>query len=297
MALATAYGADIIQIDELSQLTAALDGILARGHLQICVLAGDGTVHTIADHLARLPAGSPQLQLLILAGGRTNLTAADLGGHRAVLKKLESALARFRNDGALGFNIQHRHTLTIEQAPAPQRHGFILTAALVDSVIRKCHLQQRAGSRPLQSGHLSAAWCVLKLAIQALLGRGSLPRPDLDIKAPGCGRLQGPTRVLIASTLMHREGLFNPYAERGEGTVRITAVAARAPGFWLRLPRLLTGHFSERMDAERGYLSGRCERLEVLGLAGYTLDGEEFDSDPTRPVIIRTGPRICFLTL
>lgn len=297
MALAAEHGADIIHVEQLSQLAAALDGVLARGQRRLCVLAGDGTVREIADHLARLPAGTPLPQLLVLAGGRTNLTAADLRGHRAVLKKLAVALARFRSDAADGFIVQYRHTLKIEQAPAPPRHGFIVTAALVDTVIRACHLQRKTGSGPLRTGHLSTAWCVLKLAFLVFLGRASLPRPNLEIMAPGCGHLLGPTRVLMATTLVHRDGLFNPYAERGEGAVRVTAVAARAPGFWLRLPRLLTGHFSERMNAARGYLSGRCERIEVLGLAGYTLDGEEFDSDPTRPVIIRTGPRICFLTL
>jgi hypothetical protein len=48
------------------------------------------------------------------------------------------------------------------------------------------------------------------------------------------------------------------------------------------------------MTAENGYLSGRCEQLRVLGLAGYVLDGERFDTDPARPVVLSPGPRLRF---
>lgn len=108
--------------------------------------------------------------------------------------------------------------------------------------------------------------------------------------------MMGLTRVLLATTLEHHLGLFNRHAERGEGDLRMSAVAAQARGFWINQPRQLTGHFLERMNVERGYLSKRCERLEVLGLSGYTLDCEQFDSDPRRPVLIKAGPRLCFLT-
>lgn len=296
MALATAHGADIIQADRPSQLAAGLDSLLARGTRRVFVLAGDGTVHAIADHLARLPDGCPLPQLLILAGGRTNLTAADLGGHRAVLRTLEYALARSRDGGAGGLRVQYRHTLTVEQDPAPPRQGFFVAAALVDSAIRECHSHRETGSGPLRTGKLSTFWCLLQLAVLALLGRSPISCPDLDIEAADIGRLRGRIRVLIATTLIHGEGLFDPYAKRGAGPVRVTAVAARATGFWRFLPRLLTGRFSERMDVEQGYLSGRCERVEVHGLATYTMDGEKFDTDPTRPVVIRSGLRIGFLT-
>jgi hypothetical protein len=50
------------------------------------------------------------------------------------------------------------------------------------------------------------------------------------------------------------------------------------------------------MTARNGYLSGRCEQLRFLGLAGYVLDGERFDTDPARPVEIVAGPPLRFFT-
>jgi hypothetical protein len=100
--------------------------------------------------------------------------------------------------------------------------------------------------------------------------------------------------VLIATTLEHRRGLLNPYAARGQGPLRVTAVASGVP-FWRRLPRILLGRFSARWDLSQGYLSGRCDGLTVTGLGGYTLDGESFDCDAERPVRFRAGPRLRFI--
>jgi hypothetical protein len=34
--------------------------------------------------------------------------------------------------------------------------------------------------------------------------------------------------------------------------------------------------------------------VRLLGLAAYVLDGERFDTDPARPVVLEPGPRLRF---
>ena len=51
------------------------------------------------------------------------------------------------------------------------------------------------------------------------------------------------------------------------------------------------------MDAANGYLSGRSDRLCINRLSSYTLDGEEYAADPARPVLIRRGPQLSFVSL
>ncbi len=294
-ALAKRHGADVIEADTPAQIAAGLDGALARGARRLFVLAGDGTVQAIADCLARRPAGIPIPQLLLLAGGRTNLTAVDFGGGGAVLKKLESALIRSAGDPVGGFPVQRRHTLMIEQPPTPPRHGFFVAAALVDMLIRHCNRQRETSGGTLRSGGLGTAWSLAKVAVPAMQGRAPFVSPDLDIHSPGRGRLRGPTRLLIATTLVHDRQWFNPYADRGEGRLRLTAVTAGARGFWRSLPRLVTGRLSQTMDIDRGYLSGRFDHFVVRGLDAYTLDGQSFRADPSRPIAIRIGPSFDFL--
>ena len=110
--------------------------------------------------------------------------------------------------------------------------------------------------------------------------------------AAGCA---GRVRLLVATTLAHERQWFNPYAERGKGIVRLTAVADGARRFWRSLPRLLTGRLTPAMDVDDGYLSGRCDGFTVRGLDGYTIDGQSFRTDPARDVTVTSGVRLEFL--
>ncbi len=293
--LARAQGIEVIRAADSAGIAATLDLLLQRRQQAIFLLAGDGTLQAVADRLASLPAGVPQPHLLVLGGGRTNLTAVDLGGRGDVLSKLETALGRWREGAALRTEI--RPVLRIEQPPAPARHGFFLAAGLVDHAIRTCHRYRASGNGILRKGDLGTAWTLAKLALPAMLGIREPALDALRVEVPGREALARPARWLIATTLQNRQGLLDPYAQRGQGALRFTAVATRGIGLWARLPGMAMGRFTPAMDARRGYLSGRCDALRVSGLSSYTLDGEEFDADPARPVTIREGERLTFLTL
>ena len=288
--LALAYGAEVVTVGSPEALVSAVEAILSRRQKRVMVLAGDGTVRAVIDQLAALPAGSWIPDLLVLAGGRTNLTAADLVPGGTALVTLERALrlsAAQRWDSA----VVERCVLCIEQAPAPARYGFWVGAALIDGVIRRTHAH-RVGGGAMKTGHLSTLTSVLRMAFLGLCGRSGLACPVLTIEAGPLGRLHAPVRLLLATTLQHRRGLFDPYASRADDDLRLTAVSRRARRFWPSLPRLLTGRFSRTMTTADGYLSGGCERAEITGLSGYSLDGEAFDTDPSRPVLLRRGPRL-----
>lgn len=289
--LARRHGGDVIEASTPDALAAALDRPLQQGRpLDLFVLSGDGTIQALIDLLMRLPADLPMPRLLVLGGGRSNLTAADLDGTGDVLAKLESAFTRNR---ALR---QTRRVLVVEQAPHPARHGFFLAGGLVDETIRACH-QWREGGGALRRSHLGTMCCLMLMALGALVGRPKVRSPRLRVHAEGRGTIEGPMRVLLATTLVHRGGGFDPYAQRSEpgGSPRVTAVVAGARRFWRSLGRLLSGRFDSRMTPDGGYLSGRSEHIEVLGMRGYSLDGEAFACDPTRPVVIRGGARLEFL--
>ena len=294
--VARAAGADVVRAHEPDGLQAAVEAVLSRRQQHLVVLAGDGTVQAIVDQLARQPEGAWLPDLMVLPGGRSNLTAADLVPSADVLGSLERGL-RMASAGGWGPALVPRALLRIEQPPAPPRHGFFVAGALIDSIVRRTHAYRARGTGAWHIGPHSSAWFVVGLGLRALVGDVGLSCPELVIDAGATGRLQGPTRVLLATTLEHRQGLFDPYADRGTGALRLTAVSRAAPGFVRSLPRLLTGRFSAAMDTGHGMLSGRCERVEVMGLSSYCLDGEEFDSDPARPVVLTPVHRLRFLSL
>ena len=289
--LARSHGAEVISVDGPDATRAAIEGILVRRQRHVMLLAGDGTVCAIVDQLSNLPVDAWTPDLLVLPGGRTNLTAADLVPGGRALPTLKRALLRAREqrwDAA----VEERCALRIEHADAPTRHGFFFSAALVDSVIRQCH-QHRTERN--QHGDLSTFKYLLQLAARAMRGRSGMTCLTLQVDAGSCGAQSGPVRLLLATTLLHRNGLFDPYAPRGHGDVRLTSVSEAAPRFWRTLPRLLTGRYTPAMNADNGYLSGRCDRVQIGGLATYMLDGEPFDADPSQPVTLSAGPRLRFI--
>jgi hypothetical protein len=292
--LTSKLGAEVVEATDPTTVAWAIDRAVASGGGPLVVVAGDGTVQAIADYVARLDEPARHPSLLILSGGRTNLIAADLGGGGRVLARLASHLNRVTSGADV--RVQERHTLVVEQAPAPARHGFFLAGAHLDSIIRACHAYRASGRSRLHTGHLSNPYTVMKLGLARLIGRKLLPaRPDLNIDAGELGRLHGPTRLLLASTLSHATGLVSPFANRGAGILQLTAVGGDAKRVLSRLPRMLLGRYTADMHPRDGFLSGRCEQIEVTGLARYTLDGEKFECDPTRPVTIRVGAPVRFV--
>jgi diacylglycerol kinase family enzyme len=293
--LANTHGAEVLLAADSTQIHAATDLLLARPQQLIVLLAGDGTVRAVADRLASGAANLQRPQLLVLGGGRSNLTAAELGGAGGVLRKLETALQRHRDRIPLG---THRcHMLEIAQPNAPPRRGFFLAAGLVDYAIRACHRDRLNGGGRLRQSDAGTAWSLLKLALATMRGRLDPLLDHLLVDVPDGEPLADAAHLLLATTLKRRRSAIAPDAPADSGAVRFTAVAARGLGFWVRLPWILSGRFVRGMDAAHGYLSGRCDALRVCRLSSYTLDGEEYTADPSQPVTIRQGPQLTFATL
>ncbi len=278
----------IVEASEPGQMQQALNHARKAGCRLIIVVGGDGTLQGVVTLLAASQATPPNI--LMLGGGRTNYTARDIGTSDQLLATLEAAL-----DDPGKLSVTSRQSLELDHPDIGIQHGFFLAAALVDFVIRDAHRFRSQGSGLLRTGHLSSAICLSRLAALGLIGRSGFVAPELSIDAGALGLLEGPTRLLIATTLTHQADLIDPYIAVGDGPVRLTAVLKQAQGFWRRLPRLMRGHHWPGMNTRSGYLSGRCEEVRVHGLTGIALDGQEFDLDPGIPLSIRPGPMFRFL--
>ena len=258
---------------------------------RLIVVGGDGTVQALVSLLATRPAPS-RPGLLILGGGRTNFTARDLNTHA----RLDALLALALRGGHHWHEVS-RPLLSLQQdGMESPLYGFFVAAALVDHVIRDCHDYRTRHRDWLRTGHLSSILRVAQLGFLGLLGRSDFDPPLMTIDAEGLGQLESPMRILIASSLEHADGWLDPYAARGDGAVRVTAVSTAARGFWRNLPSLLRGRFDPGMQPSTGYLSGRTSSVRLRGLSSVCIDGQEFSLDPTRETTLQAGAEIKFLT-
>lgn len=285
--LARAEHVPVVVNGDPAAILALLQQLRERRVEQLWVLAGDGTMQLIARFLLELPAGDWQPSLLLLGGGRANIVPRAFGGTPA-LPALRTALRARRERRPLAMELQP--LLRIEQPHQPPQHGFVLAASSVDHGIRICRSFRASGTSWWHRGLFADPWCLIKLGLKIAIGFSPLPPyPQLDVVTDNGERVIASVRILMASALLRAGGHYNPYADRGEGPLRVTVVAADARRFWRHLPRMLSGRYNENMTTVQGFLSGRCNTVTISGLAGYSLDGEPVDVDPGLPLRLSTG--------
>jgi hypothetical protein len=285
--LAQAAGLEIISASSPGHFRAAFDQLHARRQAQVWLLCGDGTIQWIAEYLASADVDwSPAL--LLLGGGRANVVPRECGGYPA-LPALRAALRAYRAGLQLGE--QPLVTLRLSQPGGAARHGFLLAGGVAHEGVRVCREHRARGRSWLHRGLVADFYALLRLQLQVWLGRNPLPPPaPMSVRmANGRELATTPMRLLLASTLHMRNALYNPFADTGEGSVRVTAIAARVPHIWRQMPNILRGRFGPELTVERGVLSGRCTAAEVRGIARYSLDGEDVVADAALPLNIEVG--------
>jgi len=286
-----AYGGAVYEAGDLAQIEDALDRICRVPPNQLVVAGGDGTLQGAVSWLARhLPAESMP-QLVLLSAGRTNYVAEDIGTRSHFLTTLETVLS---SDPAHLHPVD-RPTLKLQHPSIAEQHGFFLAGAMVGEVIRYVHRWQASRDTWLHRRHAASTAGVMALALRCALGRYRFSLPQLKIETNGLGCDDAVCRVLLLSTLNHDRSLVDPYARRGKGPLRVTAVRKRAKRLTGRLLKLARGRFSADMNPDNGYISGRCSEIIVHNLDSIVLDGQEFDLDPREPLRVSDGPVFRFL--
>lgn len=257
---------------------------------QLIIIGGDGTLQAAVSELADQAQRGEAPTLCMLGGGRTNFTARDLGSHDRLIGSLEHLL---QQDSS--WRVVERAVLRISGSDHGALYGFFVAGALVDALIRDCHHYRARSTGWLSTGHAGTPWRLAQLAALGMLGRKRFDLPDIHLQADGLGALNGAARIVLITSLRHASGALNPYAARGDGPVRITAIQRCARGFWRRLPALLRGRFGPAQVPEHGYLSGSTNRLTLAGLQSICLDGQEYNLDPEQTLEVRAGPAFRFL--
>lgn len=285
------HGGAVYEVTDLTQIEQALEEIRRQPVRHLVVAGGDGTLQGTVSWLARNVPPESMPQLVLLSAGRTNYVADDIGTQSHFLEALETVLSRTPD----GLHPVDRPTLKLEHPSIGEQHGFFLAGAMIDEVIRYVHRWQAERDTWLHRRHAASTAGVLSLAWRWALRRYRFDLPRLAVETDGLGDMEAECRFLMMSTLNHDDSLVDPYASRGKGPLRLTAIRADAKRLPLRLSKVARGRFSELMSSENGYISGYCSNVMINNLAFLTLDGQEFDLDEGHPLIVTPGPVFRFL--
>lgn len=287
------------EVEEVHQIGQALRTI-ARVKPKVLVLnGGDGTVQAAltelyhGDHFR----GSPP-PVAVMPNGKTNLIAHDLGGGGDPIAALERVLELARTD--MSPNIVQRELIQLSDGRAdgrPVLGMFLGGAGLADTILYCRHKLYPLG---LPNGIAHFLALILGLA-SILIGRRArflpLPPRPLTVSVMKRGVLQGTFAFLMVTTLQRL--LFSgnmPGSGQNAGAMQLLLIDRSLPA----LMRALFAAVRGRLGRHRmtGVHLERGDEIRITGSrSSVILDGELFEADDDRPIILTPTQPVPFLRL
>jgi hypothetical protein len=283
-----------IETESARALPEAL-GEFAREQIDLLVLnGGDGTLqHALTEILSN--GESDKISWIApLRGGRTNMTALDLGVRRDPIAALEHLL-RAAADGSLHEMCVERPVLRLSSSRGgPAQYGMFFGAGMISRAIDLTHRIFPTGR---SQGVFGASIVTASLIAKTLTRptQGILTPDKIQILIDGRPVPEGEFYLAIASSLKRLILGINPFWGREPGDVRFTALASRVRRLGRAVPGILRGKPGARVSAENGYTSANADRVELRLDCGFTVDGEIFPCQADERVTITADRRVTFV--
>jgi diacylglycerol kinase (ATP) len=263
---------------------------LARQNVELLVVnGGDGTLqYTLTqmlttDDFQSIPMVAP------LRGGRTNMTAMDIGANRDPAKGLQGLLEDVRAE-RIEDRLVNRPVLRVETLRDRRIHyGFFFGAGMIHRAIDLTH---SIFSRGRSQGSFGAGIVTAGLILRAIARRrdGVLTPDKAQIVLDGELVEGGEFTLIIASCLQRLFLRINPFWGLEKAPVRFTALASSCERTAAAAPGILRGKPRSFVRPDAGYTSRNVEVAELRIDAGFTVDGET--TQPRSGEIVRiTGDR------
>ena len=289
------------EVEDVDQIGQALRTI-ARVKPKVLVLnGGDGTVQaTLTELYHGGHFGESPPPVAVLPNGKTNLIAHDLGADGDPIVALERVLEIARSEMAT--HIVSRELIQLS-GPTPDGRPvlgmFLGGAGLADSILYCRHKLYPLGLPNWMAHALTLLATLLSIVIGAT-ARFLPPRPSpVKISVLRRGELQGRFALLMVTTL--KRLLLETNMPGAPGAANVGAmqmiVIERSP---LALIRAFIAALRGRLGRNR--LSGvHLERGDEIRIEGerssVILDGELFEANRGRPIVLRPTAPVPFLRL
>jgi hypothetical protein len=239
------------------------------------VNGGDGTLQAVLTEILGHGAFDGRVPMIApLRGGRTNMTALDLGTQRNSVRALADLVERCRG-GRMASRILKRRILRVESGLARDiRYGMFFGGGTIHRAIQRVHANFPDGrAQGVFAGTIVTG---------GLLARHALGRAPGDILAPDKAQVFLDDRpvpgdrftLLMATTVERLFAGMRPFWGHGHGGVRFTSIAEDARQFWRAIPGILAGRPGSVARESQSYTSRNAHRAELWFESGFTLDGE-----------------------
>ncbi len=286
------------EVESIEQIGEALRTIARVNPKVLVVNGGDGTVQaTLTElYLGGHFDGSPP-PVAVLPNGKTNLIALDLGAVGDPIAALARVIEIARN--GVEEHVVVRELIALSDGVDGSRPvlGMFLGGAGLADTILYCRNKIYPLGLPNSISHILTAIAVMLTLIlgirTAFLPPAATP---LKVSMMRQGQLHGRFSLLIVTTL-HKLLLGSSTAGAASaGPLQMMVVEQRP----LPLLRALFAGMFGRVGRDRleGVHFERGDEIRIEGdRSSVILDGEIFQADPGKPIILKTTPPVPFLRL
>jgi hypothetical protein len=285
---------DHVETRSARDLPGALRQLERTGIDLLVVNGGDGTLQYVLSALLADPRRQQLPAIAPLRGGRTNMTAADLGADRNPVRGLTRVLEAV-DGGYIDRLVVERPVLRVRSSHrAADQYGMFFGAGLIHRAIGVVHRSFPPGrSQGLFGASVVTGALIAKMLFRPT--RGILTPDKCSVQIDGRELLDAELYLLIASSLERLFLRLDPFwGERRRG-VRLTAIESRAPQLARAALPVMTGRARPWMTPEAGYTSLEVPQARIRMNCGFTVDGELFDPEPEEEIELRADDRITFL--
>ncbi len=263
----------------------------------LVVNGGDGTLqHALTEMLGsdefryRIPMIAP------LRGGRTNMTAGDLGTHRDSVRGLAN-LINAAKSGELERRVVERQVLRVEYGHRRDYlYGMFFGVGMIYRAIEMAHrLFDDSGKKGAIVGPtLVTANLVARAAF--LNERSGVLTPDkVQVLLDSDPIPDGEFSLMIASGLQRLFSGMRPFWGTGPAGVRFTAIRTGAQHLVRAAPGILSGRPGSVVREGNGYTSRNVKCAELRMDTGFTVDGELVAGEPGRTVSVTANDTVRFV--
>lgn len=244
----------------------------------LVIMGGDGTLQATLTALFRqIRGGMPRL--LVVAGGTTNMSAADLGARLKPVAALRALSAWLEGAGPPPRTVE-RAVLRVDGIKGGEaQFGMFFGAGAVLSGVRYYHEHVRPAG---VHGSLGPTLAFGRLLLSLLRNRPHPLLPALPARLSTVeAEWQSDWLLVLASTLDRLLAGCRPYWGTERAPLHVTAVSQQPRHLLRTLPALLCGRGAAVAREQDGYLSHNFEALSLSGAPEFILDGERFQAGET----------------
>lgn len=282
-----------VETDTAGAVPEALADLARQGIDLLVVNGGDGTlVQVLTELLEERPFGEPLPLVAPLRGGRTNMSARDVGAQRDPVKAM-AALLRAAREGRLGERIVERPVLRVQHGRRDVVCGMFFGAGLIHRAVSLSHRVFPHGQQGVAGSTLLTGGLIAK---SLLRGANGIVQPDkVQVLLDQEPVPDGEFTLLIASTLKRLFAGMRPFLGDEPAPVRFTGLAPGAHRLARAVPGILRGRRAAWATPAHGYHSANAHRVVLRMDCGFTVDGELFAPEAGRVVSLSAHEGVRFV--